>query len=383
MNVLMFVTNPFTNDPRVYAEAKSLIGAGHSVTVIARDWTGEPAHQTWDGIEIVRLTSPMRPRPGLAALAAAYASLRQWQTKAYREAIDLNRRTPFDIVHCHDVDTISIGNRLKRKLGIGLVYDAHEIYGYMMMGSLHHWPWPTIGKIILWQEKRLLTDIDQLITVNESFQEYFARATGKPVALVMNCKPLQGTQYEPPPAGRAFTVLYIGSLGGARGINMLVDAVAPLAGVQCIIGGIGDPTYVQALRQKCQTVPNVRFIGKVPFDMVIPKTKEADVVFCMFDPGEMNNVVGSPNKLYEAMACGRPIICTKGIYSGTTTDREESGLTADYNVESLTLVLVRLRDDPELREKLGRNALRAAVTKYNWRKQEETLIEVYRSLKPS
>jgi len=33
-----------------------------------------------------------------------------------------------------------------------------------------------------------------------------------------------------------------------------------------------------------------------------------------------------------------------------------------------------------LREKLGRNALKAAVTKYNWQKQEEKLLELYRSL---
>lgn len=40
MNILMTLSNPFTPDPRVYNEAKSLVKAGHEVTVIAWDKNG-------------------------------------------------------------------------------------------------------------------------------------------------------------------------------------------------------------------------------------------------------------------------------------------------------------------------------------------------------
>ena len=33
MNILMILANPFTNDPRVYNESRSLVKAGHKVTV--------------------------------------------------------------------------------------------------------------------------------------------------------------------------------------------------------------------------------------------------------------------------------------------------------------------------------------------------------------
>jgi len=39
-----------------------------------------------------------------------------------------------------------------------------------------------------------------------------------------------------------------------------------------------------------------------------------------------------------------------------------------------------LKDDRLLCEELGKNALKAAVSEYNWIKQEEKLIEVYRDL---
>ena len=80
------------------------------------------------------------------------------------------------------------------------------------------------------------------------------------------------------------------------------------------------------------------------------------------------------------MVCGRPIICTKGTYSGEVTEREEVGLTVEYNKEALKQAIIRLRDDPELKERLGRNALRAAITEYNWQRQEEKLIELYKGV---
>lgn len=52
----------------------------------------------------------------------------------------------------------------------------------------------------------------------------------------------------------------------------------------------------------------------------------------------------------------------------------------EYSEEALRQAIIKLRDDPELRERLGRNALKAAITKYNWQRQEERLLELYRDI---
>jgi glycosyltransferase involved in cell wall biosynthesis len=109
-------------------------------------------------------------------------------------------------------------------------------------------------------------------------------------------------------------------------------------------------------------------------------TGKADAVFLMANPRDRNNRIGLGNKQFEAMVCGRPIICTKGTYSGEVTEREEVGLTVDYNKEALRAAIIRLKDDFALRERLGRNALQAAITKYNWPKQEEKLLDIYKKL---
>lgn len=376
--VLMLVSNPCTNDPRVFNEARSLIQAGYKVHVIARNWDKRnPPRENWDGIEVIRVRTLLAPRQGFGSVLWNGFSLILWQWQAYRQALILKNKSGFDIVHCHDLDTLLVGIRLKRKLNLPLIYDAHEIYGYMVADDF---PSPIVNLFLI-IEKKLLKYVDQIINVTEAQRRYYVSITDKPISVIMNCKPLQSLEYVYHNSQAAFTLIYIGVLHQGRLIPMLLDAVSELPDIHCIIGGVGQAKYVQEIEEKCRAVRNAEFIGQVPFDEVINLTQKADVVILIVDAQNANNRIGLGNKQFEAMVCGKPIICSKGTYSGELTEQEETGLTVDSNKEALKQAIIKLRDNPELTERLGRNALRAAITKYNWHKQEEKLIELYRGMK--
>jgi len=110
---------------------------------------------------------------------------------------------------------------------------------------------------------------------------------------------------------------------------------------------------------------------------VVDYTLKSDAVICLFDPKNKNNKVGLANKQFEAMACGRPIICSKGVYSGEVTEKLNCGVVTDFSEEGIVEAVTKLRDEPELCETLGKNALNAAVTEYSWDKQEKDLIKIY------
>lgn len=377
MNILMFVYNPFTNDPRVYNEAKSLIQAGHTVTVIAFDRDKQnPQLETWDGIEVVRLRTRISPIQVFGwPLWNSFVML-LWQWQAYHQALVLHKKSCFQVVHCHDFDTLLAGTWLKSKLGLPLIYDAHEIYGYALVRSLPRW----IANIFLWFEKRMIKKVDSIITVTEAVKKYFGWITDKPISVVMNCKPLESLKYQPPKNHDKFTLVYIGLLHERRGVPQLIRAIGELPDVQCVIGGIGWPSYVQTIKEECENYPNITFLGKVPIHEVLPLTKKADCSFLMSNPIHPYSSVGFGNKQFEAMVCGRPIICTKGSYAGELTELEEVGLTVEYTEEALKQAIIKLRDDPKLRGRLGRNALRAAISKYNWENQEKKLLALYESI---
>ena len=381
MNIVMLLSNAFTHDSRVYTEAQSLLKAGYDVTVVALDREREhPAKSALDGISIERvrplptLRGKRLVRPFTLIWNGLNLLLFQWQM--YRRALKLHRRENFSMIHSHDLDTLIAGVALKRKTGLPLIYDAHEIYGYMLARDLPFW----VASRFLWLEKRLIPYVNHVISTDEMQKRYLDAITDKPITLVMNCKPLQLDHYHPPD-NEVFTVLYIGVLHKGRSIPLLIDAVEEMDGVKCVIGGVGPPEQVQAIADRCATARNSQFLGKVPMHDVMPLTFKADVAALILNPDDLNNRNSLANKQFEAMVCGRPIICTKGTYSGNLTEQEKVGLAVEYNKEALKEAIAMLRDGPELREQLGRNALQAALTKYNWETQKDKLLAVYDDLK--
>ncbi len=113
MNILMTLANPFTHDPRVYNEAKSLIKAGHNVTILAWDKKKENASaEVKDGINIIRSYNSRF----MEILPYDIFRMHFWWYKAYNDVLEVHKKNHFDIIHCHDLDTLPIGVKLKKKL---------------------------------------------------------------------------------------------------------------------------------------------------------------------------------------------------------------------------------------------------------------------------
>lgn len=369
MNILMLVSNAFTHDPRVYNEAISLIKHGHKVTVIGWDRGKQnKINEIKDGIQIFRVHNTKY----MDLLSFDFLRLRPWWRAADKLALRLHEKDNFDVIHCHDLDTLPTGIKLKKKIGIKLVYDAHEIWGYMAEKDFPSF----VAAHFLRKEKKLVNQVDWIITVNDALKSYFRGFTDKKITLIMNCKALLGRTYEPTMNDK-FTAIYIGSLGDSRFLLEIIETANELPDIQFIIGGMGNKNFIALLSEKCTGISNVNFLGLVPFDDVIPMTKKANLVLCIFDPENKNNKVGLPNKVFEAMVCGRPVMVTKDTYSGKFIEDNKCGFSIDYTKDSFKETLIRLSKQPDICEEMGENALRNAVENYNWEKQEEKLVHTY------
>jgi len=373
MKILMLLSNPFTHDPRVHNEAKSLVVAGHSVTVLAWDRKKEnlPEEQN-EGIKIVRVFNTRF----MNLIPYDIFRLQFWWREGYRKALELHEREYFDTLHCHDLDTLPIGVALKKKLGLPLVYDAHEIWGYMVAKDLPKW-W---ANYYLWKEKKIAPLADQIITVGEPHRQYFQNMGCNEVTIIRNCKRVDKKEYAPPD-NKIFTLIYIGGLPETRFLQEAAEICQELKGVHFRIAGFG--ILEDVLKQMAKNAPfgNIEFLGKIPMERVIPETAKGDAILCMLNPSNMNNRIGPPNKLFEAMAVGRPVIATKGTYSGTLVEELKMGLAIEFDEKSFKNAIIKLRDDPKLREEFGKKALKAAIEMYNWEKQEEKLVKLYEEIK--
>jgi len=366
MDVLMTVSNDVVHDPRVLKEAHALREAGHRVSIIGWDRSGTAApREERDGLLIYRV----RTDGGMRLLAKDMFRLPLW----WRRAQAIARSIPFDVVHCHDLDTLPIGVRLKKATGRPLIYDAHEVYGYMIETDVPKF----IVDYTFRFERRLAPQADRIITVTDGVKEYIDRASGKEAVLVRNCHDLVLDEYRPPP-DPPFTVIYIGVLHTQRFILEAIDAMGGMPNVRLVIAGAGK--FEPAVRAMCAQHPNTEFLGLVPSERVLPMTLASHAVLIMSDPELRISKIGLSNKMFDAMVTGRPVIVTEGVPMGEIVTKEKCGIAVPYTKAGFRSAVERLRDDPALAERLGRNGLAAAKREYNWGAEKKRLLAVYDSL---
>ncbi len=369
--VLMVLSNGFTHDPRVAAEAASLTRAGYDVTVLGWDRAGTlPPKEVRDSVRVVRVRSTF----GMRLRRYDIFRLRPFWRLALARALALHAETPFEVVHCHDLDTLPVGVRFKERTGARLVYDAHEVFPYLVeLSRARRWA----GKFEA-MERRLVPDADLLVAAGPGHRDYLSPMARARVHVVTNSKRLAFGAYAPPTNER-MTVAYYGGLEPSRLLVPLAELAVEDASFDVEVAGSGplaDAIRTLAARSR----GNLRYLGVIPMDDVLPKTGAADVVFSVFDPSYRLNVLGTPNKFFEALACGRPILVSKGTWVGRAVEAAECGLAIEYSKPALRGAIQVLRQDRALRERMGRNALRLAQDRYNWAREEATLLAAYDGL---
>jgi glycosyltransferase involved in cell wall biosynthesis len=84
---------------------------------------------------------------------------------------------------------------------------------------------------------------------------------------------------------------------------------------------------------------------------------------------------GSPTKLFEYMATGRPIVASAvGQIAEVLQDEESALLVPPDDPEALCRAILRLVDDASLRSRLGETARRVAIEHHTWRQNAERVL---------
>ena len=362
-------------DPRVYKEAKALTEAGHEVAVIVWDRKGDYLEEEIvEDIILIRIHN----KGVMKVLPNDLFRNPLWWRVAYRRGLQLHRsgRFQFNLVHCHDLDTLQIGVWLKKKLGVPLIYDAHEIFGYMISRDMSK----AVANLAFLFEKHLVKYIDYVILAEETYMDYFISIGIKSscIKTVLNCKDLIIDEYQPP-QNTVFTIVYIGVLNHSRFFPEALEVIGEIDRVNFVIAGKKENLYSE-IKRLSEKFSNVTFLGAIPYTQVIPTTLNANLVLCLVNPSDINNKIASANKQFEAMVCGRPIICTKDTRSGDITFQEKCGLVIEYHKDHLRNAIIQLRDSPSMCKEFGQNALHAAVNKYNWGIEKNKLLSLYLDL---
>jgi glycosyltransferase involved in cell wall biosynthesis len=243
-------------------------------------------------------------------------------------------------------------------------------------------------------ERRAVPQANAVIVVIEEARERLLRlgVTQERIQVVANYTPLAdlATPCNKPyeyVADEKFKVVYAGGFAATRDLYTVIDAVALLSqtetpGLQVVlIGGTG--AALESLRRytnKKQIQDRVVLIDWRPMEEVMEHIKSSRV--CLVSHVKSPHTDATiPHKLFQYMACRRPVIVSDCTPLKRIVEETDCGLVyPSGDVSALAICLKRLYDDPQMCNRMGNAGYNAVQDKYNWERTGQTLLRLYRQL---
>jgi len=182
----------------------------------------------------------------------------------------------------------------------------------------------------------------------------------------------------------AFTLIYHGSMTKNRGLDNLIKALVLLKSydIKILLLGSGKALhYLKNLASELKLEQKVFFVPPVSYEKVPEYISRADTGVLPFPDWEGWNT-SSPIKLFEYLACGRPVIATKiPAHVNVLQGKDFVFWAEDGTPEKLADAIKRAYEQREHYEELAKKSREFIKHEYTWDIQAEKLERFLKELK--
>jgi glycosyltransferase involved in cell wall biosynthesis len=224
------------------------------------------------------------------------------------------------IIHCHDAECGLAALQLSENPSTQLVYDSHELWTKRNTPAHRG----ALGKLVRrWEhrvEERLVQRSDLVIAVSPGIaqriqaqykltEDSVAVVRNIPVAVPFTSGAIKLSDFRESP--HEYLVAYSGRITNRRYLHDLIEATSRLTSyrIALILLGYGNSDYVEAIQRHARAL-GIRLVvvAPVPTDSVVRTLSSADAVFVGVDPVVESYLLSLPNKFFEALLSGRPVV---------------------------------------------------------------------------
>jgi len=376
---------------RSYEFAKRLVAKGHHVTMMTsgQDTENEltvPAGRDSfeidvEGIHVV----PIAAAYGNSQAATAMGGVRRMRHFLHfaRLAARVGRELPRpDVVFAtHTPLTIGLaGMKLGRHFGVPFVFEVRDLWPQAMInvGALRN-------PVIIWwlrrMERRIYRAADHIVALSPGMKAGIVH-TGIPserVTVITNASDLD--LFHPDldgsaarvrlDLGDAFAAVYFGAMGQANGLEYAIEAARLLQergnrAIKIVLHGDGGrrPALQELARR--YDLSNVIFSDPVRDKADVARIVAACNACLTIYAATRKEQAWSPNKMFDALAAGRPVLVNVPGWLGDTIEGNRCGHYVDPDrPQALADTLEELADKPELCREMGRNARALAEREFD------------------
>lgn len=365
--------SPLTHESRILRITDALAQAGvfSCIEVVGVARADLPATEVLDGKRrLVRL-----PRKLFASSDGFVAKLLRTAEWSMRVLASLRGRR-IACINAHSLAVLPLCVLAAMMTGARLVYDTHELEtetsGYKGLRQ-------KLGRFV---EKLCIRRCDMVVCVSSSIADWYAKTYGLERPTVVRNIP----QFCPP-AARDLTALrqsmglqsgrlafiYQGGFIAGRGVERLLKVFIGLQQVDLVCMGSGplQPMVAQA----AELHANIHLVPPVPPQEVLGYTQAADVGICLTDNSCLSHYYSLPNKIFEYLHAGLPIIVNPLLEQKQMVEQHGCGWVAEEDDAAFSEMLLAI-DRAAIAAK--RDNVQAATHALNWDEEKARLLQAYR-----
>ncbi len=356
--IIVSVSNDLSNDQRVARVCDSLT-----------EW----------GFEVILLGRKLKKSPELET--------RKYKTKRFKLLFEkgilfyacLNIRlffyllfTKTEILLANDLDTLAANTFVARLKNIKLIYDSHELFTEVPELENNSFK----KKIWSFIEKLCFKRIYKAYTVCESISDFYFNKYGIKMLVIRNL-PTQKTitnEY----SLRDNILIYQGALNKDRGIEIIIKTMQFIDNHKLIIAGKGDlEESLKQLSKELALQEKVIFTGNLNFNELFAYTQNAKLGFSLEQGKSLNYYFALPNKLFDYIQAGVPVICTNFPEMKKIIDKYKIGISSLITDENkLSQIINELIFEKDILENFHKNCL-IAKKELNWDNEKLLLKEIF------
>jgi glycosyltransferase involved in cell wall biosynthesis len=267
----------------------------------------------------------------------------------------------------------------------GLIWEEARVSGV-------RWWRKAFGYSLNWIESKAYRRSQHVVAVSSQIKQALVADVGiKPEKIVVIPNGANTDLFKPMDTNQArrqlnlsgsdYLVTFVGILAAWQGLEYLIRG-APYILDECpeskfII--IGDGAMKQRLIELTQRIgvsERMIFTGRIPYDKVPLYINASDVCVAPFSKERNEKAVGSPLKIYEYGACGKPIV-TSRLPGLEFVEQSNAGILVEPDSpEELAEAIMKLIRNTELRKWMGENGRKCVVENHSWDSVARKVAEV-------
>lgn len=285
----------------------------------------------------------------------------------------------------NDLPMLPVAKQLAEECGARLVYDSHELYSEQEFSDREKRRWAEI-------EAKYIGACDVVITVNQSIATELEHRYGvSGVRVIYNAERTSNT----PAVSRRFhetfglsaekkIVLLQGGLSAGRNLEVLVDAMRYVQNPSVVLVVLGDGLLLHSLQKMAQQeglMGRVYFHAAVPQNELLALTAAADAGVIPYQATCLNNHYCTPNKLFEFIAAGLPILATDLPEVRKLVEGQQIGRVGDTGSAQKLAALIDDFFSNEQRFATWKAQVSVVRQLICWEQEEKKLVEIYEALR--